>query len=152
MTSETTTATETRTDERDAPGNWKAGVVAGLAGSFVMGVLISLTNAAVVAVAIPALYGLAPPPNPLAGWFVHMSHGAVFGVLFAALVGALGYGDDATRSAGLGVAYGVVVWIVAAALLMPLWLGAVGFAGAPPFPNFAAPSLLWHAVYGAVLG
>ncbi len=152
MASETETTTATSTEERTAPGNWKAGVVAGLAGGVAMGILVSLMNVAVIAVAIPALYGLAPPPNPLAGWVAHLSHGAVFGVGFAALVGVLGYGGDATRSAGLGVAYGIAIWIVAAALLMPLWLGAVGFAGAPPFPNFALPSLLWHAVYGVVLG
>jgi hypothetical protein len=35
---------------------------------------------------------------------------------------------------------------------MPLWLRAVGFPQVPPFPNFAVPSLLWHVVYGAVLG
>jgi len=45
-----------------------------------------------------------------------------------------------------------VTWLVLAALVMPLWLGAVGSPASPPFPNFAIPSLLWHAVYGVVLG
>lgn len=35
---------------------------------------------------------------------------------------------------------------------MPVWLPAVGSPANPPFPNFAAPSLLWHVVYGLVLG
>lgn len=51
-----------------------------------------------------------------------------------------------------GLVYGVVIWVVLAALVMPVWLGAVGFPSPPPFPNFAVPSLLWHLVYGAVLG
>jgi len=83
---------------------WQAGVVGGIAGAAVMAVLISGMNAAVLRGAIPALYGLS---GGVAGWVVHLSHGAVLGV---------------------------------------------GFPGAPPFPNFAPPSLLWHAVYGGVLG
>jgi hypothetical protein len=35
---------------------------------------------------------------------------------------------------------------------MPVWLGTVGFPAAPPLPNFAVPSLLWHLVYGVALG
>jgi len=35
---------------------------------------------------------------------------------------------------------------------MPLWLSAVGSPASPPLPNFALPPLLWHAVYGVVLG
>ena len=38
-----------------------------------------------------------------------------------------------------------------AALVMPAWLSVVGSPASPPLPNFAPPSLLWHAVYGAVL-
>jgi hypothetical protein len=101
------------------------------------------------------LYGLAPPPNGVAGWTVHMAHGAIFGVLFAAVLGAPrleSAADSLSLSIGAGVAFGVAVWVVAAALLMPVWLSAVGFPSPPPFPNFAAPSLLWHVVFGAVLG
>lgn len=43
------------------------------------------------AVATPSLYTLAPPPNLGAGIFVHLSHGAVLGVVFAAAAGRLGY-------------------------------------------------------------
>lgn len=128
-----------------------AGVVAGLA----MGTLIWVMNDAVIAVAMPALYGLAPPPNPLGGWLVHLFHSVVFGLLFGGLLqmeALSGVVGNLPRSAVVGVAYGVVIWLVAAALVMPLWLSAVGFAGAPPFPNFAIPSLLWHAVFGLVLG
>jgi hypothetical protein len=60
--------------------------------------------------------------------------------------------DDPRRVVAAGVGYGVVAWVVLAALVMPVWLGAVGFPNAPPFPNFAVPSLLWHLVYGVVLG
>ncbi len=148
MSSETATANRTATEQ----GAWKGGVAAGIAGAAVMGVLISIMARPVLAVAIPALYGLAPPPNGIAGWVVHISHGAVLGVAFAGLAGAAGVGSSVGKSAAAGAAYGVVVWVLLAALLMPVWLGAVGFANGPPFPNFAIPSLLWHVVYGVVLG
>ena len=81
---------------------------------------------------------------------VHMSHSAVLGVAFAAIIGAgLGRFSD---NVGATIVTGVVLWAVLAALVMPIWLAAVGFAGAPRFPNFALPgSLPAHVVYGAVL-
>lgn len=116
-----------------------------------MGALVLAMNAATLAVAIPSLYGLAPPPAPGVGLVVHVSHGAVLGVVFAGIVAALGVDSDA-RIVGLGLGWGVVTWAVLAALVMPVWLGAVGSPANPPLPNFAPPSLLWHAVYGLGLG
>ncbi|MBX0295224.1 histidine kinase [Haloarcula nitratireducens] len=146
MATESTTAAETDVTLAD----WQAGVLGGILGAAVMAVLISLTSPPVLQGAIPGLYGLS---GGVAGWVVHLSHGAVLGVAFAAVAER---GLPADRSIGstlgLGVVWGVVTWLVLAALVMPLWLGAVGFPQAPPFPNFAVPSLLWHVVYGGVLG
>jgi len=148
METESSTATDAETGVHLA--DWQAGVAGGIAGAAVMAVLISIMNAAVLAGAIPALYGLS---GGIAGWTVHLSHGAVLGVVFAALV-ERGYpGEHSTGTiVGLGLLWGVLTWIGLAALVMPLWLSAIGFPMAPPFPNFAPPSLLWHAVYGGVLG
>jgi hypothetical protein len=132
-------------------GNWRAGVVGGVAGALVMGALVLAMNTPTLAVAIPSLYALAPPPNPGVGLVVHLSHGAVLGVVFAGLVGAFDL-DSPGALLGLGVGWGVVTWVVLAALLMPVWLSVVGSPASPPFPNFALPSLLWHVVYGLVLG
>lgn len=145
----TTTETPTRTDARS--GSWQAGVAGGIVGALAMGVLIFAMNSATLAVAIPSLYGLAPPPTPGIGMVVHVFHGAVLGVVFAGIVGTLEI-ESSGKIVGAGVAWGVVTWIVLAALLMPVWLSAVGSSASPPFPNFAMPSLLWHVVYGLVLG
>jgi hypothetical protein len=145
------TATETAGDTGESGGNWRAGVLGGIAGALVMGGLVLAMSPPVLAVAIPSLYTLAPPPNPAVGMVVHVSHGAVLGVVFAALVGTFGV-ESTARRVGLGAAWGVATWIGLAALLMPVWLSAVGSPASPPFPNFAPPSLLWHVVYGAVLG
>ena len=145
MATHASTATESDVYLAD----WQAGVVGGIAGATVMAVLISVMNAAVLEGAIPGLYGLF---GGIAGWAVHLSHGAVLGVVFAAIVESGVVGRSVGRVVGLGLLWGVVTWIGLAALVMPLWLSAVGFPMAPPFPNFAVPSLLWHAVYGGVLG
>ena len=126
-------------------------MVGGIVGAAVMGALIVLMNDTVIAVAIPSLYTLAPPQNPAAGLFVHVSHGAVLGVVFAGVAGAVG-ADSTGKLLGLGAIWGVATWVVLAALVMPVWLGAVGSPASPPLPNFAPPSLLWHVVYGLVLG
>ena len=126
-------------------------MVGGIVGAAVMGALMVLMNDMVIAVAIPSLYTLAPPQNPAAGLFVHVSHGAVLGVVFAGIAGAVG-ADSTGKLLGLGALWGVVTWVVLAALVMPVWLDAVGSPASPPLPNFAPPSLLWHAVYGLVLG
>lgn len=145
------TTTDSITDADELTGNWLAGVVAGITGAAVMGALVLLMNPPTLAVAIPSLYGVAPPANPAGGLVVHLSHGAVLGVVFAGLVGAAKL-DSTGKIVGVGVGLGVATWVVLAAVLMPVWLSAVGSPASPPFPNFAPPSLVWHAVFGLVLG
>lgn len=129
---------------------WQAGVVGGLLAAGVMAVLMALMSPPVLTAAIPALYGLS---GGLAGVTIHLAHGAILGVAFAAIVQFDGVSSHSlSRSLSEGIAWGVLIWATMAALVMPLWLGAVGFPMAPPFPNFAVPSLLWHVVYGGVLG
>lgn len=143
-------STET-TDTVYSEGDWKAGVIGGIVGAFVMGLMVLAMNPPTLTVAIPSLYGLAPPPSPGLGLFVHLSHGAVLGVVFATALGAVG-SESTGKTVGIAAAWGVATWAVFAALVMPLWLSAVGSPADPPFPNFAPPSLLWHVVYGVVLG
>jgi hypothetical protein len=150
MSTQDTTSVAANSSAESNP-NWLAGVTGGVLGAAVMGVLVLAMNEAVLAVAIPSLYTLAPPPNPVLGMGVHLFHGAVLGGLFAGILGIADL-DSAGATVGLGVAWGVLTWVVLAALLMPIWLSAVGSPASPPFPNFAPPSLLWHAVYGLVLG
>lgn len=145
----TETSSEVQTESYAT--NWKAGIGGGIAGAIVMGALMLGMNEAVIAVAIPSLYTLAPPPNVPVGFAVHLFHGAVLGIIFAGIATALKV-ESTGRVLGLGLAWGVLTWAVLAALVMPLWLSAVGSPASPPFPNFAPPSLFWHVVYGLVLG
>jgi hypothetical protein len=136
---------------RERP-SWQHGVEAGLLGGLVMGALFTLLMPPVIENAIPALVGLS---GGLAGWIVHMSISAVFGVVFAAAVAQPRVADVAesqTLTAGLGLAYGVILWAAAAGIVMPLWLSAVGFSSPPPLPNLGLMDLFTHLVFGLVLG
>lgn len=148
-------ATESRTA---APVNGASleltgGALAGLIGSAIMGVLMLGQMTPVLETAIPALYGVGPGLG--VGFGIHLLHGAVFGIIFATLLRATPLGTVATsqvQTALLGLGYGVLVWIVAAVLLMPVWLSAMGFGGAPSVPNVSTQSLLGHVVFGLATG
>ena len=148
MATETVTSTGVSTET----GNWKAGVTGGLVGALAFGAMMSVLTPGVLQMAIPAMYGIEGPAGAL-GWAIHMSHGAVIGIGFAAVAGLRpDLGDSTGASLGVGAGYGLLVWVALAVITMPIWLGAVGFAGAPPLPNVGVESLVGHVVYGAVLG
>ena len=134
---------------------WISAILAGIAGTLVFGGVQMLTGATgVIAVAIPALYGISGP-NLAAGWAIHLLHGAVLGLGFALLASrpsARTYTARVVPAAAIGLAYGLVLTIPTAGIVMPLWLSAVGFPNAPPLPNFSLMAFVGHGVYGLVLG
>lgn len=130
--------------------DWQIGTVGGLLGSIVFGILMAILTPNVLEVAIPSLYGL---EGGFAGTVVHLLHGIIIGVSFTMLFMAIGWTNlGLPRSIALGVGYGLVIWISLAAILMPIWLDAVGFALAPAAPNIAIESIVGHIAYGAVVG
>lgn len=134
----------------ETPPGWMGAVGAGLAAGVAMGAVMAVAMPEALSTAIPALYGT---EGALAGVTAHLAHAAIFGVLFAAIVryGNLGrYAESARSSTGLGIAYGIVLWVVAASIVMPAWLGAMGLEAT--VPTFDTTSLVGHALYGAVLG
>lgn len=151
MSSET--RTETATTGRVSSRDWEGGVIGGLVGGIVMGAMIWMMARPIIVGAIPGLYTL---QGPVAGWIAHLIHSSIFGLIFVALLqlpALTRYTDSLWISAGLGLIYGAILWVVAAGLVMPLWLQAVGFPKAPPVPNWGLPgSLVPHLVYGVLLG
>jgi len=137
----------------DGSWAWRGGAVAGAIATVAMGVAISLMDLELLRVAIAGLYGL--EGSLAAGWIAHLVHGIIFGLIFAAFLSdpAL-YRVEETlwKSVVAGVVYGVVLTVVGAGLIMPMWLSAVGFQTPPSMPNVTLPSLVWHLVYGTVLG
>lgn len=129
------------------PNLYRAGA-AGLVAGGVMGAFFAaLTGLLPV---IGALYGVA---SPVVGWLTHLFHSVVFALLFA-----VGTTDDRLRSVasrplfagGLGVAWGTILWLVAAGLIMPAWLSLVGIS--TPLPNLSGLGFVGHALWGFVLG
>lgn len=146
--SQTATSTNTGTGF-DLP-DWQAGVLAGVVAGIAMGVMLTTQMTPVIEKAIPAMYGVS---GGLAGWVVHVSHGAVLGVAFAGVLDVVDATDwSTTKTVGVGVAFGVALWVVLAVLVMPVWLSGVGFPNAPAVPNVSPKSLVGHVVYGLVLG
>lgn len=72
-------------------------------------------------------------------------------MLFAAAADRLGAREYA-RGLAAGLGYGVVLWVLTAGLLLPVWLDAVGAATELSLPYLDTTSLIGHLVYGAVLG
>ena len=142
--------TAERTPSRYEP--WLGAIIAGLAGGIAMGIFLLILSPVALTTAIPALYG---QQGALAGWIIHLFNSIVLGLIFGALLlqpSLRKYAASERGSTGLGAVYGVVLWVVTGSIVLPLWLQAVGFAGAPPVPTFALPSLVWHLAYGIVLG
>lgn len=121
----------------------------GAAGGFVGSILFGLIMQFVIPepmleMAIPAMYGIEGPALA-AGWAIHQFHGIVLGVVYVLLVGTTGLRETATSmggAIGLSIGYGILTTLLLAVLVMPLWLSAMGFPGAPPFPNVAVPGTI----------
>ncbi len=130
---------------------WQAVIGGGLIAGVVMGLMIRFVMG--IMPLIGALYGM---ETALAGWIAHLIHSVVFAALFAAIIAQLGLagGRSSTwRWLGLGAGYGVLVWLVAAVFVMPVWLSLVGAAPAgASIPNINPQSLVGHLVFGVVLG
>ncbi|MFH5797382.1 histidine kinase [Haladaptatus sp. CMAA 1911] len=153
MASKMPTAEEAAT-ERTSPRYepWLGAIIAGLAGGVAMGIFLLVLSPDALTTVIPALYG---QQGAVAGWIVHLFNSAVLGLVFAAVVSLTSlrrYTDSESATIGLGAVYGVVLWVITGSIVLPLWLQAVGVAGAPAVPTFALPSLVWHLAYGVVLG
>ncbi|MFC4246612.1 hypothetical protein ACFOZ7_06330 [Natribaculum luteum] len=141
------------------------GALGGALGAAAFGALIWLIDPAVVEVAIPALYGLGP--GEIVGWGIHLFHGAVLGIVFGFLVtrdvvletlrtdvetDALAESGNWLRLVGAGFAYGLAVWAILPALVLPIWVGRAGVDAAAAFPAVAVDGMIGHAVFGLVLG
>ncbi|MUW13662.1 histidine kinase [Halorubrum sp. CBA1125] len=123
-------------------------IAGGILGGVAMGVFFQVATG--VLPVIGSLYGI---QSPLVGWITHLFHSVVFGLLFAAgsaTPRARRVASGAVGSGLLGVGWGIALWLVAAGLLMPVWLRLLGIPA--PVPNLTLTGLLAHALWGAVLG
>jgi hypothetical protein len=119
-----------------------AGVVGGLVGGIVFGILMQVIDM------LPMVAQLIGSTSVAVGWLVHLFNSALFGAIYAVLLGRLARNIPA--AAGIGMAYGVLWWVLGALLIMPAWLGM----GEMIFvvDTTAWQSLMGHLIYGLLLG
>lgn len=132
---------------------WKEGALAGIVAAAVSALAITLLSPDVLSDQIAGLYNL--QGSLVAGWIAHLVHGTVFGIIFAAvLTDPLMSGARKTprRTVFVALVFGFVLAFFGAGVLMPLWLEGVGISERPPMPNVTLLLMLWHGVYGVVLG
>jgi hypothetical protein len=127
---------------------WSSVVLASLAAGVVMGIPMQFVMGIMPTVGV--LYGF---ESLAAGWVAHLFHSVVFGVVFAGVVslGPLKKYITFPGSVGVGVGYGVALWLFGSVIAMPLWLEAAGMGG-PGVPNISPMSLVGHVAYGVLLG
>jgi len=151
-------ATDSKHGTVDAPGvfdprlRWKAGILSGAVASIVMGVLIVFTGSNELGL-IAGLYGA--PQTVGASAVVHVFHGVLFGLLFAAIQSdpALHHATDRpVKGTLVGTVFGIVLGIVGAGLILPMWVQSIGLDSTMTVPHITPLVLGWHIVYGAVLG
>ncbi|MCU4751055.1 histidine kinase [Natrialbaceae archaeon A-chndr2] len=132
---------------------WKHGAIAGLLATIGMGLAISVMDIELLRVAIAGLYG--QEGSLATGWLAHLIHGTLFGIVFAlvrtepALAGFVG---SSGKTVAAAIVYALVLTLAGAGIVMPIWLSMVGFASPLPVPNLSLASVLWHLIYGVLLG
>jgi two-component system OmpR family sensor kinase len=119
-----------------------ASLVAGLA---MAGVMAALDGDLL---AIGALYGI---ERPVVALVTHEFHSVVFGLTYAGVLTVLPVlsAREFTRRMVIGLVFGLTLWLFAAGVVMPAWLGLVGIDA--PLPNLTGPSLAGHATWGLVV-
>lgn len=147
------TASTDVSDPFEGRVNWRAGAVSGFVAAAVMGAAITLVQIDTLRVAIAGLYGFGG--SLLVGWTVHLLHGTLFGVVFAAILsdpGLYRLADWWWKTLAAAVVYAIVLAVVGAGFVMPIWLGFVGVTTAGTVPHLTVPLVAWHLIYGLALG
>ena len=124
------------------PARVLAGVVGGLAGGVVFGILMQVWDM------MPMVAMLIDSKSVGVGWLVHLFNSALFGAIFAVLFGR--WAATLVSAAGIGLAYGVLWWVLGALLIMPAWLGMTEMVF--KVNTTAWRSLAGHLSYGLLLG
>ena len=123
-------------------------VTAGLVAGLLMGGFYQATTGTMSV--IGSLYGIS---HAGIGWLTHLFHSTVFALLFAAGCTAIDvrrYASTLPQAGAVGLAWGVVLWFVAAGFVMPAWLVAIGAPAS--LPTLDLVGLLAHAIWGVALG
>lgn len=129
-----------------------SGVAAGLGGGVAMGAVLAAVEPAFLLEMVPSLYDL---QGGIAGWVAHFVHSALFGGIFALLTAKSPlrrFVSGIGRSTAFGVGWGLLLWVFAAGVVMPVWLDLTFFQETPLVPYLRPWILVAHLTYGASVG
>jgi two-component system OmpR family sensor kinase len=123
-------------------------VVAALVAGVTYGVVAELLDSPVAFIGVY----YASQPDAVVGWLTHEFHSLVFAFMFAGLlsVAPVRYRDHVPGHVAIATGWGVVVWLVAAGVVSPIWLRLVGIPA--PLPSLTPTLLATHVTWGATLG
>lgn len=116
------------------------GITGGLAGGMVFGILMQMMGM------IPMVAQLVGSSSTAVGWVIHLAISSFIGASFAILFGSRA--RSLIPAAVLGMAYGMVWWVLGALVIMPAQLGMPVFQ----LNTTAWMSLMGHLLFGLVLG
>jgi uncharacterized membrane protein YagU involved in acid resistance len=132
---------------------WKNGLLAGLAATIVLSVLIAIKSAVGLLPAVDTIemlrqlgtehFGL--PASPVAAWIVHFAIGLVWGLVFAGT-----YDTWPGGPAAKGAVFAIMIWLLTMSMFMPMV--RAGFFGTSIGLGAALAPLVLHLVFGVVLG
>jgi uncharacterized membrane protein YagU involved in acid resistance len=124
------------------PARVVAGIAGGLAGGAVFGILMHVWDM------MPMVAMLVDSESVAVGWLIHLFNSALFGAIFAVLFGR--WATHLLSAIAVGLAYGVLWWVLGALLIMPAWLGMNDMIF--EVNTAAVRSLIGHLAYGLLLG
>lgn len=128
--------------------NLKRAIVAGAFSGIVMGIFYQLSTGL-----LPVIGSLYAIQSPLIGWITHLFHSMIFGLLFATICAGPRISRRVSgpiHSGLFGFGWGVLLWFVAAGVIMPAWLTLVGIP--TRIPNLSIAGFVGHALWGVTLG
>jgi hypothetical protein len=132
---------------------WKNGLLAGLAATIVLSVLIAIKSAVGLLPAVDTIemlrqlgtehFGL--PASPVAAWIVHFAIGLVWGLVFAGT-----YDTWPGGPAAKGAVFAIMIWLLTMSMFMPMV--RAGFFGTSIGLGAALAPLVLYLVFGVILG
>jgi uncharacterized membrane protein YagU involved in acid resistance len=137
-----TTASRAHRRTAALPARIVAGVAGGLVGGVAFGVIMQAIDV------MPMVAQLINSDSIAMGWLVHLFNSALFGAIYAALFDR--WAGTLAPAVGIGLAYGVLWWVLGALLIMPAWLGMNEMIFQVGTTQWQ--SLIGHLIYGALLG
>jgi hypothetical protein len=122
------------------------GAVAGLVGGVGFGIWMSVSKPMMDTAMIKMVAGLLGSDSAFAGWLIHLGISLTAGLVFGALLGQ--WAIRMMPAIVLGLAYGVVWWVMGALWIMPANMGMPVFE----WNDVTSSSFGGHLVFGLLLG